>query len=70
MAGIIQHLVLLEGGKTDPLAKKSPIFTRYQQLDVVCKVLDHTATHGLAQSYLIQHSAGSGKLNSITWPPF
>ncbi|KIN76923.1 type I restriction endonuclease subunit R [Sulfitobacter mediterraneus] len=70
LAGIIQHFVLLEGGKTDPLAKKTLIFPRYQQLDVVRKLLDHTATHGVGQSYLIQHSAGSGKSNSITWAAY
>ena len=70
MAGIIQHFVLLEGSKTDPLAKKSQIFPRYQQIDVVRKVLDHTANHGVGHSYLVQHSAGSGKSNSITWAAY
>jgi len=70
LAGIIQHFVLLEGGKTDPLAKKTLIFPRYQQLDVLRKLLDHTANHGVGQSYLIQHSAGSGKSNSITWAAY
>lgn len=70
LAGIIQHFVLLEGKKTDPLAKKTLIFPRYQQLDVVRQLLEHTAAHGVGHSYLIQHSAGSGKSNSITWAAY
>ncbi|MFA5679431.1 MAG: DEAD/DEAH box helicase family protein [Pseudomonas sp.] len=67
LAGIIQHFVLLEGDKTAPLAKKTLIFPRYHQLDVVRSLLSHAAENGVGQSYLIQHSAGSGKSNSITW---
>ncbi|OAP39038.1 DEAD/DEAH box helicase [Sinorhizobium glycinis] len=70
LAGIIQHFVLLEGKATDPLAKKSMIFPRYHQLDVVRRLLWHAATNGVGQSYLIQHSAGSGKSNSITWAAY
>jgi type I restriction enzyme, R subunit len=70
LAGIIQHFVLLEGKATDPLAKKSLIFPRYQQLDVVRGLLDHASTNGVGHSYLIQHSAGSGKSNSITWAAY
>lgn len=70
LSGIIQHFVLLEGKKNDPLAKKTMIFPRYQQLDVVRKVLSHTSEHGVGHSYLIQHSAGSGKSNSITWAAY
>jgi type I restriction enzyme R subunit len=70
LASIIQHFVLLEGKATDPLAKKTLIFPRYQQLDVVRRLLDHASTHGVGHSYLIQHSAGSGKSNSITWAAY
>jgi len=70
LSGIIQHFVLLEGKKNDLLAKKTMIFPRYQQLDVVRKVLAHTSAHGVGHSYLIQHSAGSGKSNSITWAAY
>jgi type I restriction enzyme R subunit len=70
LAGIIQHFVLLEGKSTDPLAKKSMIFPRFHQLDVVRRLLSHAATNGVGQSYLIQHSAGSGKSNSITWAAY
>ena len=70
LAGIIQHFVLLEGKNTEPMAKKTMIFPRYQQLNVVRKLLAHTAAHGVGHSYLIQHSAGSGKSNSITWAAY
>jgi len=70
LAGIIQHFVLLEGKTTDPLAKKSMIFPRYHQLEVVRRLLAHAATTGVGHSYLIQHSAGSGKSNSITWTAY
>ncbi|WP_373503537.1 type I restriction endonuclease subunit R [Aestuariivirga sp.] len=70
LAGIIQHFVLLEGKATDPLPKKSLIFPRYQQLDVVRRLLDHVSINGVGHSYLIQHSAGSGKSNSITWAAY
>lgn len=43
------------------------IFPRYHQLDVVEKLLADTAEHGPGKNYLIQHSAGSGKSNSIAW---
>lgn len=70
LAGIIQHFVLLEGKATDPLAKKTLIFPRYHQLNVVRRLLDHAASNGVGHSYLIQHSAGSGKSNSITWAAY
>jgi len=70
LAGLIQHFVLLEGKASEPLVKKSLIFPRYQQLDVVRRLLDHVATNGVGHSYLIQHSAGSGKSNSITWAAY
>ena len=70
LAGIIQHFVLLEGKATDPLSKKTLIFPRYQQLDVVRRLLSHAAKTGVGHSYLIQHSAGSGKSNSITWAAY
>lgn len=70
LAGIIQHFVLLEGKATEPLAKKSMIFPRYHQLEVVRRLLAHAATTGVGHSYLIQHSAGSGKSNSITWAAY
>jgi type I restriction enzyme R subunit len=43
------------------------LWPRYHQLDVVRKLLAHAEAHGAGQRYLIQHSAGSGKSNSIAW---
>lgn len=43
------------------------IFPRFQQLDAVRKLMDHAKVHGAGQNYLIQHSAGSGKSNTIGW---
>lgn len=70
LAGIVQHFMLLEGKGSDPLAKKTLIFPRYQQLDVVRSLLDHAANNGVGHRYLVQHSAGSGKSNSITWAAY
>ena len=43
------------------------IFPRYHQLDVVTKLLADVKKNGSGRNYLIQHSAGSGKSNSIAW---
>jgi len=47
--------------------KRKQVFPRYHQLDVVREVLAHVAKHGPGARYLVQHSAGSGKSNSIAW---
>ncbi|MFZ4596549.1 MAG: type I restriction endonuclease subunit R, partial [Verrucomicrobiaceae bacterium] len=47
--------------------KQVQIFPRYHQLDVVRKILADVTEHGAGKRYLIQHSAGSGKSNSIAW---
>ncbi len=63
------HLEIKE--KEDYQGKRSKsktlIFPRYHQLDVVRKLLADTKTKGAGNHYLIQHSAGSGKSNSIAW---
>ena len=41
------------------------IFPRYHQLDAVTKIIADVRKNGVGQRYLIQHSAGSGKSNSI-----
>ena len=46
---------------------KKLIFPRYHQLDVVSKLVDDVAEVGVGKTYLIEHSAGSGKSNSLTW---
>ncbi len=47
--------------------KRVQVFPRYHQLDVVSRALAHAHKHGAGKRYLIQHSAGSGKSNSIAW---
>ncbi len=47
--------------------KQKQIWPRYHQLDVVRRLLDDVGRHGVGRRYLIQHSAGSGKSNSIAW---
>ncbi|MBP9758704.1 type I restriction endonuclease subunit R [Candidatus Dojkabacteria bacterium] len=47
--------------------KVKQIFPRYHQLDCVRKLLQDAKLNGTGKKYLIQHSAGSGKSNSITW---
>jgi type I restriction enzyme R subunit len=47
--------------------KAVQIYPRYHQRDVVRKLLRDAATTGVGKRYLIQHSAGSGKSNSIAW---
>ena len=47
--------------------KRTQIWPRYHQLDVVRRLLADAAAHGAGRRYLIQHSAGSGKSNSIAW---
>jgi len=47
--------------------KREQIFPRYHQLDVVRRLLTDAGHHGAGKRYLIQHSAGSGKSNSIAW---
>lgn len=56
--------------ETDPDTKKKSVkqvFPRYHQLDVVEKLLADVRENGIGKKYLIQHSAGSGKSNSIAW---
>ena len=47
--------------------KKTQIWPRFHQLDAVRRLLADAGTHGEGKRYLIQHSAGSGKSNSIAW---
>lgn len=75
LADIIMNYVLFDYGETKT-GKKVPhimrnakklIFPRYHQLDVVNRLTADVAEYGVGKTYLIQHSAGSGKSNSITW---
>ena len=70
VANIIQHFVRFDGKETTPMSKKRLYFPRYHQLDVVRKIIADAAQNGTGQTYLIQHSAGSGKSNSITWAAY
>jgi type I restriction enzyme R subunit len=62
----ILHRYLI-GKRDDKKQLASVIFPRYHQLDATRKLLADVKTQGSGQRYLIQHSAGSGKTNSIAW---
>lgn len=57
----------VEKDKKTGRERKALFFPRYHQLDVVRGILVDAKRYGVGQTYLIQHSAGSGKSNSITW---
>ena len=61
------HLQVEKDEKTGEIKSERMIFPRYHQLDVVTKLLDDVKKNGSGKNYLIQHSAGSGKSNSIAW---
>ncbi|MBS1066455.1 type I restriction endonuclease subunit R [Gluconobacter kondonii] len=66
------HLDVSERTVDTPAGKRkvrreTMIFPRYHQLDAVRKLVGHAREHGPGRNYLIQHSAGSGKSNSIAW---
>ena len=56
-----------EGFDGTPVTKKAMIFPRYHQWEVVNQLINTTRAEGPGKRYLIQHSAGSGKSNSIAW---
>ena len=60
-----QALPAKNGGKGRPVP--IPIWPRFHQWDAVRLLLRDAATHGVGRRYLVQHSAGSGKSNSIAW---
>lgn len=70
IANIIEHFVRLSGKVKDPLNRRTLFFPRYHQMDVVRELIAHVAGNGVGETYLIQHSAGSGKSNSITWAAY
>lgn len=55
---------IIDGKK---IKKENMIFPRFHQLDVVKKLVEDARKNGAGKNYLIQHSAGSGKSNSIAW---
>ena len=70
------HLQVIDEKKLQPdgtekvVKKKTLIFPRYHQLDVVRKLIADVSKNGAGHNYLIQHSAGSGKSNSIAWTAY
>lgn len=70
------HLEVKEEVKTDSkgdekkVTKRRIIFPRYHQLDSVRKIVSDVRKNGTGVNYLIQHSAGSGKSNSIAWTAY
>ncbi len=70
LANILKHFVRFDGKPSDPLNKKTLFFPRYHQMDVVRKIVKDCSQQGVGQTYLVQHSAGSGKSNSITWSAY
>jgi type I restriction enzyme, R subunit len=49
------------------MTKEAMVFPRFHQLDAVRKLVAKSGDEGAGRNYLIQHSAGSGKTNSISW---
>lgn len=69
LTDIIQNYAQVVEEKNPKTGRKKSvqIFPRYHQLDVVRKLLTDVGQRGAGKKYLIQHSAGSGKSNSIAW---
>ena len=78
VADIIDNYVLFDYDEAKTQKKvphimknaKKLIFPRFHQLDVVTKLVADVAEKGVGKTYLIEHSAGSGKSNSLTWLAF
>ena len=68
LLGILHKFVLVdEVEQDDGSLKRTTIWPRFQQLDAVQKLIGDARTHGAGRNYLFQHSAGSGKSNTIAW---
>ena len=69
LTNILENYAQVVEAKDEKTGKKkrTQIWPRYHQLDVVGRLLDDARSHGVGRRYLIQHSAGSGKSNSIAW---
>ena len=69
LTDIIENYAQIVEGKDDKTGRKrrEQLWPRYHQLDVVRKLLADVSARGAGRRYLIQHSAGSGKSNSIAW---
>ena len=69
LTNILEKYAQVVESRDDKTGRKSKtqIWPRYHQLDVVQHLLADAAANGAGKRYLIQHSAGSGKSNSIAW---
>ena len=69
LTDIIENYAQTVASRDDKTGSKrrEQIWPRYHQLDVVRKLLADASDRGIGSRYLIQHSAGSGKSNSIAW---
>lgn len=69
LSDILENYAQVVKKKDEKTSKEkiSVVWPRYHQLEVVRQLLAETRAKGVGQRYLIQHSAGSGKSNSITW---
>ena len=63
---LIESFIFFEIDKKDP-KKKTLIFPRYHQRRAVSRLLEDMRSNHTESNYLIQHSAGSGKTNTIAW---
>ncbi|WP_076419834.1 type I restriction endonuclease [Colwellia sp. UCD-KL20] len=63
----VEEKKILKDNVLKKIKKEVMIFPRYHQLDVVRKLIDDSKANGAGKNYLVQHSAGSGKSNSIAW---
>lgn len=64
---ILSKYIHLQVSEKDGEKKEVVIFPRFHQLDAVTKLIEDVKQVGSGKNYLIQHSAGSGKSNSIAW---
>ena len=62
-----KEIEVTDDGKEKNVTTKSVIFPRFHQLDVVRNLISDVKEEGPGKNYLVQHSAGSGKSNSIAW---
>ncbi len=69
LTDILENYAQVVEGKDEKTGRRSrtQVWPRYHQLDVVRRLLTDAGDRGAGPRYLIQHSAGSGKSNSIAW---
>ena len=69
LTDIIENYAQMVEGRDEKTGRRnrSQVWPRYHQLDVVRRLLADAGERGAGERYLVQHSAGSGKSNSIAW---